>query len=132
MSRTRWIVVCNGGPNGKNVGQSKDSLGKAIGALESMMKALGATRGAVIKEDGTLDNPLPVECEEDAGEDGGHDVLVRRMMPVFPIGALVVGAMLPELIGFLRQAHEYDTELRPGFYRNKYADVYRDDAQHPQ
>ena len=65
-----WMWVCNGGPNDTNVGGDAKSLGAAIGTLERAMRMLGATKGSVMKK-GTLDVPVPVADEEDAGHDGG-------------------------------------------------------------
>ena len=66
----QWTFVCNGGPNDTTVGGQAVSLGQAIGGLEEAMKALGATKGSVFRN-GSLQNPLPVASEEDAGDDGG-------------------------------------------------------------
>ena len=49
--KPKWIALCNGGPNGDVVGCQANGVGKAIGSLESMMKALGANMGQVIRND---------------------------------------------------------------------------------
>lgn len=69
----RWRALCNGGPNNTTVGTEKDSLGKAIGTLESMMKSLHATIGQVqrIDEQRKLADGVFVENEKEAGCDGG-------------------------------------------------------------
>lgn len=46
----KWIALCNGGPNDTTVGVQTDSLGKACGRLESMMKSLHATTGIFIRQ----------------------------------------------------------------------------------
>jgi len=65
----KWIAICNGGPNNTTVGYEKDTLGKAIGSLESMMKSLGATIGQVQKKEGQkkLDDGFFVDNEDQAG-----------------------------------------------------------------
>ena len=65
-----WMWVCNGGPNDTNVGGDSGSLEAVIGSLKFAMRALGATKGSVMRK-GTLDVPVPVADEEDAGHDGG-------------------------------------------------------------
>jgi hypothetical protein len=66
---SKWIALCNGGPNDTTVGAECTSLGKAIGTLESMMIALHATIGQVQRADGqtTLDQGYFVKSEKDAG-----------------------------------------------------------------
>lgn len=64
----QWLVTCNGGPNDATVGTEKNSLGKACGALESMMRSLTATIGQVEKLDPKqrkLDQ-IPVKTEAEA------------------------------------------------------------------
>jgi len=71
----RWIAICNGGPNDTTVGREYDSLGKACGALEGMMKSLGATLGQVqrISDQKKLDEGKFVETEAEAGKEDDED-----------------------------------------------------------
>lgn len=65
----KWLAWCNGGPNDRVVGSEYDSLGKAIGGLESMMKSLCATVGGVeqIGKNRRLDQ-VPVKTEKEGGQ----------------------------------------------------------------
>ncbi len=66
----KWIAICNGGPNNTTVGSEHTSLGKACGALESMMKNLNATEGQVFQEPigrQKIDQDRFVAKEEHAG-----------------------------------------------------------------
>lgn len=66
----KWIAFCNGGPNDTTVGVESDSLGKACGSLESMMRNLGASIGQVQKVDSqrTLNQGVFVKTEKEAGK----------------------------------------------------------------
>jgi hypothetical protein len=67
----KWIAICNGGPNDTTVGSEHPSLGKACGALESMMGNLHATMGQVYQEQPgqqKIDQDRFVAKEEDAGK----------------------------------------------------------------
>jgi len=65
----KWIALCNGGPNDTTVGAECDSLGKACGTLESMMRNLHATIGQIQKIDSqrTLKQGVFVKTEKEAG-----------------------------------------------------------------
>lgn len=65
----KWQALCNGGPNDTTVGVEKDSLGKAIGSLESMMKNLHATIGQVqrVDEQRKIGDGIFVQSEKEAG-----------------------------------------------------------------
>lgn len=66
----KWIALCNGGPNNTTVGRECDSLGKACGALESMMTALGASMGNIERLDPgqkKIDADYFVKTENEAG-----------------------------------------------------------------
>lgn len=65
----KWVALCNGGPNDATVGKECDSLGKACGTLESMMKSLGATIGQIQRSDEQqkLDQGRFVDTESSAG-----------------------------------------------------------------
>lgn len=66
----KWLVLCNGGPNNSTVGCECDSLGKACGRLENMIKSLCASIGQIerVKEgQQTLDQDCFVCKEQDAG-----------------------------------------------------------------
>lgn len=65
---SEWEYICNGGPNGRSVFGTAKSLGSAIGGLEAMMKALGATIGQVQRADSVEEHGHPVETEEEAGQ----------------------------------------------------------------
>lgn len=66
----KWIALCNGGPNDTTVGAECDSLGKACGSLESMMRNLNATIGQIQKVDiqRTLEEGVFVKTEKEAGK----------------------------------------------------------------
>jgi len=65
----KWIAICNGGPNDTTVGAECDSLGKACGSLESMMKNLHATIGQIQKVDNqrTIEQGVFVKTEKEGG-----------------------------------------------------------------
>jgi len=65
----KWIALCNGGPNDTTVGREYNSVGKACGALESMMKSLHATIGQIQKVESqrTLEQGVFVKTEKEAG-----------------------------------------------------------------
>lgn len=65
----KWIALCNGGPNDTTVGAECDSLGKACGSLESMMKNLHATIGQIQKVDSqrTIEQGVFVKTEKEVG-----------------------------------------------------------------
>ena len=71
----KWIALCNGGPNDTTVGREYDSLGKACGALENMMKSLGASLGYIQKVEGQqkLDDGCFVSKEEEEEEEEEED-----------------------------------------------------------
>ena len=54
-TRYDYLVLCDGGPPDADgcttVGAKTDTLGKACGRLESMMKALGASFGQIVRSD---------------------------------------------------------------------------------
>lgn len=65
-----WLALCNGGPNNTTVGAECDSLGKACGRLESMMKNLNATLGYIERVDPgqkKVDADYFVKSEKEAG-----------------------------------------------------------------
>lgn len=67
----KWVALCNGGPNDTTVGRECDSLGKACGALESMMTSLGASRGSIERVDHgqrKVDSDYFVATENEAGK----------------------------------------------------------------
>lgn len=63
----KWIVLCNGGPNDTTVGRECESLGKACGTLESMMKNLHATVGQIQKAESQTTDRDFVKTEKEAG-----------------------------------------------------------------
>jgi len=65
----KWIALCNGGPNNTTVGSEHNSLGKACGALESMMRNLGASIGQIqkVEDQRTLEQGVFVKTEKEAG-----------------------------------------------------------------
>ena len=72
----KWIALCNGGrPNDTTVGAECDSLGKACGTLESMMRNLGASIGQIQKVENqrTLDQGVFVKTEKEAGKTDTKD-----------------------------------------------------------
>lgn len=67
----KWLALCNGGPNDTTVGNEYNSLGKACGALESMMKSLVATKGYIEKVEGgqkKINADYFVKSEKEAGK----------------------------------------------------------------
>ncbi len=68
----KWIVLCNGGPNNTTVGRELDSLSKACGTLESMIRNLVATKGYIEKVEWgqqKIDTDYFVKTEIEAGHD---------------------------------------------------------------
>lgn len=74
-NKMKWQVLCNGGPNNTTVGMEKDSLGKAIGSLESMMQNLNATIEYIQRVDKQrkIEDGVFVGSEKEA--EGSHETI---------------------------------------------------------